>query len=119
MKLELTSISQKLQHLLSAYLDEDIERDAYRSEKADLLSRKKSLEEKIGNPAWPDRLARTPAGLDKDASLLSETAASNDLNVIKASSRKSSARTSFLKTVVSICPHPTIRFATRSAVEFF
>ena len=46
---EIQTISQKLQRLLTAYLDQDIERENYRSEKADLLSRKKSLEEKIGN----------------------------------------------------------------------
>lgn len=45
---EIEVISQKLQRLLSVYLDQDIERDAYRLEKAELLSRKKSLEEKIG-----------------------------------------------------------------------
>src|SRR3989344_9630894 len=46
---EIRGISQKLQRLLSAYLDQDIERESYRSEKANLLSRKKSLEEKIAN----------------------------------------------------------------------
>ena len=46
---EIQSISQKLQRLLTAYLDQDIERESYLSEKANLLSRKKSLEEKIGN----------------------------------------------------------------------
>jgi hypothetical protein len=46
---EIDAISQKLQRLLTAYLDQDIERENYRSEKANLLSRKKSLEEKIGN----------------------------------------------------------------------
>ncbi len=46
---EMQGISEKLQRLLSAYLDQDIEREAYRSEKASLLSHKKSLEEKIGN----------------------------------------------------------------------
>ena len=46
---EIQAISQKLQRLLTAYLDQDIEQESYRSEKAELLSRKKSLEEKIGN----------------------------------------------------------------------
>ena len=45
---EIQGISQKLQRLLSAYLDQDIEREIYRSEKAGLLLRKKSLEEKVG-----------------------------------------------------------------------
>jgi len=46
---EIQTISQKLQRLLDAYLDQDIEQEIYRSEKAELLSRKKSLEEKVGN----------------------------------------------------------------------
>ncbi|MBI3627672.1 MAG: recombinase zinc beta ribbon domain-containing protein [Candidatus Sungbacteria bacterium] len=48
---EIQAISQKLQRLLTAYLDQDIEREIYRSEKANLLSRKKSLEEKIAQVA--------------------------------------------------------------------
>ena len=40
-------ISGKLQRLLDGYLEQDIEREIYRTEKAKLLSEKKSLEEKI------------------------------------------------------------------------
>ena len=40
-------ISAKLQRLLDGYLEQDIEREIYRVEKAKLLSEKKSLEEKI------------------------------------------------------------------------
>jgi len=40
-------ISGKLQRLLDGYLEQDIEREIYRVEKAKLLSEKKSLEEKI------------------------------------------------------------------------
>ncbi|MDD5145474.1 MAG: recombinase family protein [Candidatus Pacebacteria bacterium] len=40
-------ISIKLQRLLDGYLEQDIEREIYRVEKAKLLSEKKSLEEKI------------------------------------------------------------------------
>ena len=47
MKSEIQAISQKLQRLLDAYLEQDIEQEVYRSEKISLLSRKKSLEEKI------------------------------------------------------------------------
>jgi hypothetical protein len=35
----------KLQRLLDGYLDQDIEQEIYRTEKAKLLSEKKSLEE--------------------------------------------------------------------------
>ncbi|MDO8620207.1 MAG: zinc ribbon domain-containing protein, partial [bacterium] len=51
MRTEIQAISQKLQRLLTAYLDQDIEREVYRSEKAELLSRKKSLEEEIAQVA--------------------------------------------------------------------
>src|SRR3989338_8384646 len=43
---EITAISKKLRILLEARLDEDIDREQYREQKAELLSRKKSLEEK-------------------------------------------------------------------------
>ena len=41
------AIQTKLQRLLDGYLEQDIEREIYRDEKAKLLSEKKSLEEKI------------------------------------------------------------------------
>ena len=40
-------ITEKLQRLLEGYLDQDIDKDIYREEKAKLLSEKKSLEEEI------------------------------------------------------------------------
>jgi len=43
----ITEIQNKLQRLLDGYLEQDIEREIYREEKAKLLSEKKSLEEKI------------------------------------------------------------------------
>ena len=60
-RVEIQTISQKLQRLLTAYLDQDIERESYLSEKANLLSRKKSLEEKTrgleqGAVAWIEPL---------------------------------------------------------------
>ena len=42
-------ISIKLQRLLDGYLDQDIDRQIYREERAKLLSEKKTLEEKIIN----------------------------------------------------------------------
>src|SRR3990170_5592104 len=41
------AIQTKLQRLLDGYLEQDIEREIYRTEKAKLLSEKKSLEEKM------------------------------------------------------------------------
>ena len=43
----ITDITVKLQRLLDGYLDQDIEKEVYRAEKAKLLSEKKSLEEEI------------------------------------------------------------------------
>jgi predicted nucleotidyltransferase len=40
-------ITVKLQRLLEGYLDQDIDKETYREEKAKLLSEKKSLEEEI------------------------------------------------------------------------
>ena len=46
-KSRILEIQIKLQRLLDGYLEQDIEREIYRVEKAKLLSEKKSLEEKI------------------------------------------------------------------------
>lgn len=43
----ISAISQKLERLLDGYLEQDIEREVYRAEKAKLLSEKKSLQEEI------------------------------------------------------------------------
>ena len=44
---KIRAIQTKLQRLLDGYLEQDIEREIYREEKAKLLSQKKSLEEKM------------------------------------------------------------------------
>ena len=82
---EIQSISQKLQRLLDAYLDQDIERENYRSEKANLLSRKKSLEEKIRNLeqgviAWLEPMREWI----KDAQTLNEIAFTPSLSIKKS-----------------------------------
>ena len=86
---EIQGISQKLQRLLDAYLDQDIEREAYRSEKANLLSRKKSLEEKIGNLeqgaiAWVEPLRDWL----KDAQMLNEIHEDAPLSLKKSFAKK-------------------------------
>ncbi len=45
----ITAITTKLQRLLDGYLEQDIDREIYRIEKAKLLSEKKSLEEQMTN----------------------------------------------------------------------
>jgi site-specific DNA recombinase len=95
---EITAISQKLQRLLAAYLDQDIEREAYRSEKANLLSRKKSLEGQIvelgqGTIAWLEPLR----GWIKDAENVGESVASPSLYAKKSSAQKIFGSNLFLK----------------------
>ena len=46
---KISSLSQKLERLLNGYLDQVIDEQDYRKEKAKLLSKKKSLEEEISN----------------------------------------------------------------------
>ena len=77
---EIGVIFGKLQRLNRLYIDEDIERDTYLSEKAGLLSRKKSLEEKqtalaAGRLSWLEPLrewiktAKTLDNLDETTPL--------------------------------------------------
>jgi len=83
------AIGDKLQRLHRLYLDEDIERDVYRREKADLLSRKKSLEEKMadlnkGTVAWLGLMREWV----KDAENIRETVVSPSLPPKKSSAQK-------------------------------
>ena len=48
-KKRIVEIQTKLQRLLDGYLEQDIEKEIYRVEKAKMLSEKKSLEEEISN----------------------------------------------------------------------
>ena len=89
MREEVATIGDKLQRLHRLYLDEDIERDVYRTEKADLLSRKKSLEEKMadlnkGTVAWLGLMREWI----KDAENLRETVVSPSLPPKKSSAQK-------------------------------
>ncbi len=119
-RLEIDVISQKLQRLLSVYLDQDIERDAYRLEKAELLSRKKSLEEKIGEVsrgtiAWLEQFRNWL----KDAQMLGETVASSDLPLKKSSAQKIFGSNAFIKNrVVEFNPVPPYDALRASRVNF-
>ena len=86
---EIQSISQKLQRLLDAYLDQDIEREVYQSEKGKFLSRKKSLEEKIANSeqkatSWIEPLREWI----KDAQTLNNFDETTPLNLKKSFAQK-------------------------------
>ncbi len=74
------AINTKLQILLDGYLDQDIEREIYRAEKAKLMSEKKTLEEKISKTeqkhnAWLEPMKEWI----KTASNLEKIAQDNDL----------------------------------------
>jgi len=76
----INAINSKLQVLLDGYLDQDIEREIYRSEKAKLMSEKRTLEEKISQAerkqnAWLGPMKEWI----KKASNLDKIAQDNDL----------------------------------------
>ena len=95
---ELAVISSKLKRLRGIYIDEDIEQEEYLVEKAELLSRKKSLEEKMtdleqGVISWLEPLREWI----KDASNIEENAISSDLPLKKLSAQKIFGSNLFLK----------------------
>ena len=95
---EIAIISSKLKRLRGIYIDEDIEQDEYLAEKSELLSRKKSLEEKMtelekGNIIWLEPLREWI----KDASNIEENANSSDLPLKKSSAQKIFGSNLFLK----------------------
>ncbi len=57
---KIQGITVKLQRLLDGYLDQDIEKEIYRAEKAKLLSEKKSLEEEISRSESKQKLWLEP-----------------------------------------------------------
>ncbi|MBI3442330.1 MAG: recombinase family protein [Candidatus Sungbacteria bacterium] len=86
---EIQTISQKLQRLLDTYLEQDIEREVYREEKANLLSRRKSLEENIddlehGRLAWLEPMREWI----KEAQTLNEIALAPSLSIKKSFAQK-------------------------------
>ena len=95
---EIATISSKLKRLRGIYIDEDIEQDEYLAEKSDLLSRKKSLEEKMtdleqGIISWLEPLREWI----KDASNIEENAISSNLPLKKLSVQKIFGSNLFLK----------------------
>ena len=107
---EIQAIKAKLDRLLSAYLEQDIEQEIYRREKAELLSRKKVLREKIANLergaiAWLEPL-RTWI---KDSENAGETAVSQDLFAKKSCALKLSGSNPLLqnKKIVFVPSQPS------------
>ena len=86
---ELQTINTKLQRLLDAYLDQDIEKEVYRKRKSELVSIKKTLEEKIikieqGQNNWLEPLRLWL----KDAQNTAQTAQNSDLSAKKSFAKK-------------------------------
>jgi site-specific DNA recombinase len=122
MRDKVATAEAKLQRLLTAYLDQDIEREAYLTEKASLLSRKKSLEEKIvdlkrGSIAWLEPMREWI----KDAVDIGENAISSSLLDKKSSAVKISGSNLFLKDkkiqFVPIKPYASLREARKKFLE--
>ena len=95
---EIEAIEAKVQRLLTAYLDQDVDRESYLREKADLLSRKKTLDEKItdlkrGAVAWLEPMREWI----KDMENAGESAVSPSLSRKKSSAQKIFGSNLFLK----------------------
>ena len=110
MREDIERINEKLQRLLTAYLDQDIEQEIYRREKAELLSRKKSLEEVMaklqkGGVAWLEPLRKWI----KDSVNAGETAVSPDLFAKKSSALNLSCSNPYLqnKKIVFVPSQPS------------
>ena len=117
---EIATISSKLKRLRGIYIDEDIEQGEYLTEKAGLLSRKKSLEEKMtelekGNIVWLEPLREWI----KDASNIEENVISSNLPLKKSSAQKIFGSNLFLKNrLIEFNPIPPYA-ELRSARENF
>lgn len=111
-----SGIEKKLRVLLEARLEEDIDRDTYREQKAELLSRKKGLEEKMaglskGHIAWLEPLR----DWIKDAENLTEIALTPTLTLKKSSAKKFFGSTLFLKNSLVVVTPTTLNDALRAS----
>ena len=108
----IAKLAAKLQRLLDSYLDQDIDRETYTNKKAEIMSQKKSFEEKlakltIGQNLWLELMRRwietavsicritNEADLASNKSLLSEIFGSN-LILKNKKVRLSAPKTAFL-----------------------
>ncbi len=98
MREEVETLEAKYQRLRAAFIDEDIEQEFYRSEKAELLSRKKTLREKMasletGVHSWLEPL-RTWI---QDSMDTGEIATSSNVALKKSSALKLSGSNPYLQ----------------------
>ncbi len=119
---EITGIADKLKRLHRLYLDQDIEREAFLTEKADLLSSKKSLEEKMallakGRVAWLEPLR----GWIKEAQNLNETTETTPLSAKKSTAQKIFGSNLFLNSRLLVStptpPYASLREARLNFLE--
>ena len=95
----LVSLQGKLQRLLDGYLDQDIEQSVYRTKQAELMSKKKSLEEQVskltlaGN-SWVEPMRKWIA----QATSLCEIAKNAEPSAIKSAFLEMDGLNLFLKT---------------------
>ena len=105
---KISSLSKRLERLLSGYLDQDIEKEIYRVEKGKLILQKKSLEEEITNLSHKqnDWLAPFQNWL-KDAQSLDKIASDDDLFAKKVKAKEIFGSNLFLgeKTVRASAPN--------------
>ena len=86
---KISSLSKKLERLLSCYLDQDIEKEIYRVEKGKLLLSKKSLEEEITNLSHKQNDWLEPMKeWIKDAQSLDKIASDDDLFAKKVKAKE-------------------------------
>ena len=86
---KISSLSKKLERLLSGYLDQDIEKEIYRVEKGKLILQKKSLEEEIYNLSHKQNDWLEPfTEWVKDAQSLDKIASDTDLFAKKVKAKE-------------------------------
>ena len=86
---KISSLSKRLERLLSGYLDQDIEKEIYRVEKGKLLLQKKSLEEEITNLSHKQNDWLEPMKeWIKDAQSLDKIASDDDLFAKKVKAKE-------------------------------
>lgn len=86
---KMQNLQSKLQRLLDSYLDQDIDQETYRTKKAELMSEKKSLEEKVSRleqkqTGWLEPMRNWI----KEADDLCQIAQANDFFAKKDAGRK-------------------------------
>ena len=86
---KISSLSKRLERLLSGYLDQDIEKEIYRVEKGKLILQKKSLEEEITNLSHKQNDWLEPMKeWIKDAQSLDKIASDDDLFAKKVKAKE-------------------------------